>query len=185
MPNVKGASITARLRFVREHHGEAGVRRLLDEVPASTRAVLSARVLPQEWVPYDVFVDLGVAADRLFGRGDLALCVEMGRHAAEVNLPTLYRIFYRFGNPQYIFRRAAQLWSVHYDSGRLAAIEEGRGVSRLEIVDFERPHRAHCLAVLGWATRSVELSGGMVLFADEERCRARGDETCEIVAKWR
>lgn len=185
MSNVKGAAVTARLRFVRERHGEDGVRRLIDEVPAATRAVLAGRVLPQEWVPYDVFVDLGVAADRLFGRGDLALCYEMGRYAAEVNLPTLYRIFYRLGNPLYIFRRAAQLWSVHYDSGRLAALEEGRGRARIEIVGFERPHRVHCLSVLGWATRSIELSGGVVVSAEEERCRARGDESCEMVAIWR
>ena len=185
MANVKGASITARLRFVRERHGEDGLRRLLDAVPAGTRAALAARPMPQEWIPYDVFVDLCVAADRLFGRGDLALSVEMGRHAAEVNLPTLYRIFYKLGNPGYILRRAAQLWSVHYDSGRLAVIEEGRGAARLEIVGFERPHRVHCLSVLGWAARSIELSGGLVLSAAEERCRASGDETCEIVAKWR
>jgi hypothetical protein len=39
--------------------------------------------------------------------------------------------------------------------------------------------------VLGWAARSIELSGGVVLTATEERCRARGDETCELVARWR
>jgi hypothetical protein len=185
MPNVKGATITARLRFVRERHGEDGVRRLLGEVRPSSLAALAARVLPQEWVSYDVFVDLGITADRLFGRGDLALCYEMGRYAAEVNLPTLYRLFYRIGNPQFILRRAAQLWSVHYDSGRLAAMEEGTGTARLEIVGFERPHRVHCLSVLGWATRSIELSGGIVISADEQSCRARGDETCELVATWR
>ena len=185
MSNVKGAAVTARLRFLRERHGDAGVRRLLDEISAVSREVLEARVLPQAWVPYDVFVDLGVVADRLFGRGDLALCEEMGRYAAEVNLPTLYRLFYRLGSVQYIFRRAAQLWSVHYDSGQLAAIEEGTGGARLEIVDFERPHRVHCLSVLGWAARSVELSGGVVHKAEEERCRTRGDESCEMVLRWR
>ena len=185
MPNVKGASITARLRFVRERHGEDGLRRLLDAVPATTRAALERRVLPQEWVPYDVFVEMGVAADRLFGTGDLAVCQELGRYSAEVNLPTLYRLFYRLGSPLYIFRRAAQLWGVHYDSGQLAAMEEGPGCARLEILGFERPHRVHCLAVVGWATRSVELSGGTVLSAVEERCRARGDETCEMVARWK
>jgi hypothetical protein len=185
MSNVKGAAITARLRFVRERHGDAGLRRLLDEVSPAARAALDARVLPQAWVPYDHFVEVAVTADRLFGRGDLALCQEMGRHAAEVNLPTLYRIFYRLGSVQYILRKAAQLWSVHYDSGQLAAMEEGAGATRLEIVAFERPHRAHCLSVLGWAARSIELSGGTVLKAEEERCRTRGDESCEIVLRWR
>lgn len=185
MANVKGAAVTARLRYVRERHGEDGTRRLLDEVPTGVRAALKERILPQEWVPYDVFVELGAAADRLFGRGDLALCYELGRYAAEVNLPTLYKLFYRLGSPLYIFRKAAQLWSVHYDAGQLAAMEEGKNGARLEIIGFDRPHRVHCLSVLGWAARSVELSGGLVLVAEEERCRARGDETCELVVKWR
>jgi hypothetical protein len=185
MSNVKGAAVTARIRYVRERHGEEGLARLLAEVPAATRAVIEGRVLPQAWIPYDVFVDVGVVADRLFGAGDLALCYEMARFAADVNLPTLYRLFYRIGNPQYIFRRAAQLWSVHYDSGHLAAIGEGRDSARLEIVDFDCPTRVHCLSVLGWAARSIELSGGVVLVAEEQRCRARGDESCELFARWR
>ncbi len=185
MANVKGAIITARLRFARERHGEEGLRRLLDAVPASTRAALEGRVLPHEWVPYDVFIDMGVAMDRLFGEGDLALCYELGRYSAEVNLPTLYRIFYRLGSPLYIFRKAAQLWSLHYDSGKLAAMEEGPGAARIEIIGFDRPHRVHCLAIVGWATRSIELSGGVVLYAEEVRCRAKGDETCEMVARYR
>jgi len=186
MSNVKGAAVTARLRYVRERHGEAGLARLLAEVPADVRAVLEAHVLAQAWVPFDAFLALCVAADRLFGRGDLALCYDLGRYAAEVDLPTVYRIFYRLGSVQYIFRKAAQLWNLHYDSGKLAAMDEGSGKARLEIVGFDHPHRVHCLSVLGWAARSVELSGGEMLRAEEERCRVRdGAETCEIVLRWR
>jgi hypothetical protein len=185
MSNVKGAAITARVRFVRERHGPEGLDRVLGEVKPPTRAVLEGHVLPQAWVPFEVFVDVCATIDRLFGKGDLALCVELGRYAAEVNLPTLYRIFYRLGNPQYIFRRAAQLWSVHYDSGQLAAMEAGDRIARLEIIDFAEPHRVHCLSVLGWATRSIELSGGTVLSAQEDRCRARGEETCEMLLRWK
>jgi len=185
MSSVKGSAVAARLRFVRERHGEQALARLLEAISAPHRAALEGRVLPQAWVPYDLFVELGEAADRLFGRGDLSLCYEMGRYAAEVNLPTLYRLFYRLGSPKFILRKAAQLWSVHYDSGKLAAFDEGASGARLEIVDFERPHRAHCLAVLGWASRSIELSGGTLLGADEERCRTWGAETCEMTLRWR
>src|SRR5262245_31201878 len=113
MPNVRGAMITARMRYVRERHGEDGVRRVLDAVEAPTRRVLEGRVSAHGWVDYDAFVDLGVTVDRLFGSGDLALRLELGRYSAEVNLPTIYRLFYRFGSPLYIFRRAAQLWGEH------------------------------------------------------------------------
>ena len=67
----------------------------------------------------------------------------MGRFAADVNLPTLYRIFDRLGSPQFILRKAAQLWSVHYDSGKLATIEEDAAptlsVSRLTVLTASAP----------------------------------------------
>jgi hypothetical protein len=184
MANVKGSAILARLRFIRERYGEAQVQRVLRSLAPAHREILDARVLPQDWVPFDLFVDLNVTADEAFGRGDLALCYEMGRYSAEINLPTLYRLFYRLGNPQFIFRKAARLWRVHYDTGSMVPIEEP-GVLRLRIEGFEPPHRAHCLSVMGWATKSYELSGGVLGEYAEERCRTRGDPACEMVMRER
>lgn len=184
MGQVKGSAITARIRFVRERFGESGYRRVRDALAAEHRAALDARVLPHAWVPYDLFIAFNVEIDRMFGAGDLATCVEMGRYAAEVNLPTLYRIFYRLGSPLFIMRKAAKVWQVHYDSGELTAVEEGPAAVRLSIVGFAEPHRAHCLSVLGWASRSIELSGATLLSAEEPSCRARGEETCEMVFMW-
>lgn len=185
MAQVKGSAITGRIRFVRERFGEPGYRRVRDALAAEHRAALDARVLPHAWVPYELFIAFNVEVDRTFGAGDLAMCVEMGRYGAEVNLPTLYRIFYRLGSPLFIMQKAAKLWQVHYDSGELHAIEEGPAAVRLRIEGFAEPHRAHCLSVLGWASRSIELSGATLLSAAEESCRARGEETCEMVLKWR
>ena len=49
---------------------------------------------------------------------------------------------------------------MHYTSGKLTPIEERAGAIRFEIEGFAEPHRAHCMSVLGWAARSIELSGG-------------------------
>lgn len=184
MVEVKGSAITARIRFVRDRFGEQAYRRLKAALPEEDRATIDARVLPHSWVPFGLFVDINEKADELFGRGDLGLCREMGRYSAEVNLPTLYRIFYRFGTPSFIIRKAARLWDVHYSSGRLEVDSEPDGV-RLRIEGFATPHRAHCLSVLGWAERSAELSGADIVYSEEERCRTRGDDVCEIVARWR
>lgn len=180
MSHVKGSAITSRVRFVQERYGEAGLRRVLDALPIASRARLEKRILPHEWIAFDTFVDINTVTDKLFGAGDLQLCIEMGRFGARVNLPTIYRLFYRFGTPLYIFRKAAHVWSVHYDSGRIRASEEGHGHIRIAIEQFDRPHRAHCLSVLGWAAGSIELSGGTVSSAEETACRTRGADACEL-----
>ncbi len=185
--NVKGSAVTARLRFVRELYGEPGVRRVKEALTEAHRALIEKRVLPHDWVPFELFVDLSVEIDRIYGKGDLELCREMGRYASKVNLPTLYRIFYALGSPAFIIGRAVRVWDVHYSSGRITAEIERSGPTEratLTLRDFATPHRAHCLSVLGWAERSVELSGGRVVEAEERTCRTRGDDACRFVVAW-
>lgn len=185
---AKGSAITARIKYVRDLHGETGVRRVKEAMQPEHRAVLDGRVLPHAWVPFDVLVDLCVTIDKVFGKGDLSLVKDMGRFAARANLPTLYRIFYVLGSPEFILGRAPRLWDVHYDSGRLEtsfSIKEGRRVASLQIVNFETPHRVHCLSVAGWAEQSVELSGGKAVETTEPSCRCNGASRCEIIISWK
>jgi hypothetical protein len=185
---VKGSAITARIKYVRDLHGEPGVRHVKETLAPEHRKVLDGRVLPHAWVPFDLFVDLCTTIDRLYGKGDLSLVKEIGRFAARANLPTLYRIFYVLGSPEFILGRAPRLWDVHYDSGRLEtsfAIKDGRRVAALKIIDFATPHRVHCLSVAGWAEQSVELSGGKSVELTETGCRASGGSKCELVVSWK
>lgn len=185
---VKGSAITARIKWVRDHHGETGVRAVKEALSPPNREILAGRVLPHGWVPFDLFVDLCTTIDRVHGKGDLALVKDLGRFAARANLPTLYRIFYVLGSPEFILGRAAKLWDVHYDSGRLEstfAIKDGRRGGTLRIVDFATPHRVHCLSVLGWAEQSVELSGGKSVESMETSCRALGGTKCELAITWK
>ena len=185
MAQVKGSAITSRIRYVRDRYGEGALRQVRQALPEPMRVQLEGRVLPHAWVPYELFVALNVEIDRIFGVGDLTLCREMGRYSAEVNLPTLYRIFYKLRTPMFIFNKAARIWDVHYDSGRLVPLQEGNDKVRLQICEFEEPHRAHCLSVLGWAEQSIEISGAEVTEAREERCRTRGDASCEMILRWK
>ena len=90
--NIKGSAITARVRYVRELYGEPGVRRVKEALSPEYRKRLEEKVMPHDWVPMEMFIELCTEIDRMYGRGDLALCRELGRYAAKVNLPTLYRM---------------------------------------------------------------------------------------------
>jgi hypothetical protein len=185
MVHSKGIAVTARLHYVQEKFGQEGYDRLLAALPADDRALIEARILPHAWVPFGLFVRVNVEADRLFGAGDLKLCFDMGSYGAELNLPRVFRLFYRLGTPMFIFGKAAKLWRAHYDSGEMVTSRDAAGVIHLEIRDFEEPHRAHCESVLGWMAKSVQLSGGKVLRAEEVRCRTRNDSVCELIIAWR
>lgn len=186
--HIKGSAVTARVRYVRESYGEPGVRRLKESLSPESRQRIDEKVMPHDWVPLPMFIELCTEIDRLYGRGDLALCRELGRYAAKVNLPTLYRIFYALGSPRFIVSRAIRVWGVHYDSGRIdATFEEKPPLERVTLTlrNFAEPHPVHCLSVLGWVERSVELSGGEISDASETTCRSRGDDACRFVVSYR
>jgi hypothetical protein len=133
------------------------------------RAVAEAGAVRARWYPLEVFVELNTALDRIFGAGDQAL---------------IYRLFYKVGTVRWILSRGPRLWGVHYDAGQLAVRYLGAHEVELEIVDFPTPDRAHCLAVIGWAERSIELSGGEKVETREVACKATGDLRCRFRLRW-
>lgn len=184
MANVKGGPFISRLLWVRINHGEQGVDKLTQVVSPELGAMLRDKISMASWYPFERFVELNLTIDQLFGTGDLGLIKTLGRHGADANLRTIYRLFYKVGTVQWILSRASRLWGLHYDSGTLHLDTYPGKIVGLRIVDFETPHKSHCLSVQGWAERSVELSGGKQVEIREVVCRTEGAQHCLIKARW-
>jgi hypothetical protein len=184
MPNVKGSALSSRVLWVELGHGAAGLDRLKKQATPELRATLDSRIEKAKWYPFEQFVELNVTIDRLFGAGDLALVRELGRSGADANLTTIYRLFFKIGSVHWILGRGVRLWSAHYDSGYTEIANKGAKAAVMRVHGFSTPHRAHCLSVLGWIERSVELSGGKRPKVDESKCRTRGDDLCQIEISW-
>ena len=185
MANVKGSAISSRTLWVSLNHGDPGIAKVREALKPETRSILEGVVIKSRWFPFEAFVDLNEAIDRVFGTGDLAIVRQLGRFGADANLTTVYRLFYMVGTVKWILDRAARLWDLHYDSGKLLVVRHPGNEVELRIVKFATPHRAHCLSVCGWAERSVELSGGKDVKLVETACRAKGDDECCIHGSWR
>ncbi|MCU1280865.1 MAG: hypothetical protein JWM53_4411 [bacterium] len=181
--NVKGTALRARLRYVEERAGVDGYRRFVDALAPATRAIVDDRILASGWYPFAAFIDICEVIDRQLGKGDLALCHELGRYGCDANLPTLYKIFFRMADVLYIIRRAAAAWRVNYDEGAMSVVGEGDHVVTMRM-EVPTPHRAHCLSVRGWIVRAGELSGAKNVRVDE-RCRIHGHPYCEFELRWR
>jgi hypothetical protein len=185
MVHVRAPAVLSRLRWIVEHHGEAAYDEALAMLDTANAAEIRAAVLPTQWVPFDAFIALTLALDKRYGKGDLQLCRALGRYSANVNLPTLYRIFYKLGTVPYIMSKATAVWSAHYDSGAASVVDHGNGDISVKVENFATPHKAHCLAVLGWIEESVKISGSELAAGAEVKCRLNGDDYCEFRGKYR
>jgi hypothetical protein len=185
MANVKGTAFASRIKWTQFNHGEPGLERLQAVASPELGDLLRSGAVMSKWYPFELFVEINEVMDSTFGKGDLSLVKRLGRHGADANLTTIYRLFYKVGTVKWILARAARLWGLHYDSGRMLVTQAPGNEVDLRIDGFETPHRVHCLSVQGWVERSVELSGGQDVALDELSCRALGDDTCRFRITWR
>lgn len=173
---VSGATLRARELFIRRHAADSW-ERVLAEVSPHTREHTGSGFLETKWYPFEVLVDLSGTADRVLGKGDFALCEQMGRFSCEVTLTTVHRLLLKFGNVGHLVERAATAWRTQFDAGEIVVHEKHPDLYVFEVRGVPEPSRAHCRAITGWMVRAAELSGEDD-FHCEEKCRASGHRSC-------
>lgn len=184
MAQMKGSAFTARFGYLRETYPDRW-EAFLSELDPSTRELATSRILKSAWYPFEHFVDLNVVADRVMGQGDLALARTLGAHAAEANLPTLYRLFFKLGSPDYILRNAAALWTVHHDTGHAVLVKREGDAAEYQVHEHGSPHPTLCRSVEGFVTRSLELTGVREVSVKEIACVTEGAPYCAFEGRWR
>lgn len=182
---VQIATVRARDAFVQTRLGTGAHQRYRDAASPALRDALGSTVKPPGgWVDFGLFVEANVLADRLFGRGDLALAWEIGRFAASHNAGVWKSMFMRHMRPAMLMGISAGLWSSHYDGGRLASRSTGDSSMMVSLLDFPMPHRAHCLSIGGWMQGSLELGPRKNIQVQELSCRAIGGTSCDFRLSW-
>lgn len=181
---VAAAAVRVRRAFVEERFGAAAAERYLADVSPQLRSVLGGGGDPDAWVDFRWFVEANVKLDTLFGRGDLALVRDAGHFAALHNAGVWRSMFEKGVDPPKFVEIAGGLWHKHYDSGALVRTVVAPEVVHMEIRAMPRPHRAHCLSVIGWIEGVFELRPGTKVIVDELSCRASRGATCELRLGW-
>jgi len=179
--HAKGAVLKARLDYVEKFFGEAGCSRLFASLSPDARAAIEHGVLISSWYPVSLYVEMLIAIDRLFGKGDLELCRVMGNYSARVGLSSVYESFGKQRDAHFANRMTPILWKQYYDTGEMQAEAVGEGKAIVRVRDFPEPHRALCLGTLGWLQAANEIWGVQGAQVTEEKCMALGDPHCEFI----
>src|SRR5687768_13795327 len=103
--------------FTEQRFGADGLARVLKELSAEDRALLSD-VQAIGWYPVEPILRYHHALDRVFGNGDLALCTAAGRFSATWSMNTILKVFVRFKSPLWLVDKATRVWGRYHDTGR-------------------------------------------------------------------
>lgn len=179
--HVKGVVLKARVDYLTKFHGEEAFERLLESLKPETRALLEGGVLSSSWYPVQASVEMLETMDRLYGKGDLALCREMGRFSARAALGGVYRGYVRQKDFAFVNRMTPKIYRQYYDSGRMVTEVLGKGRAATRVLEFEAPHRVICLGLLGWIEAANGVWGADGVSVEETKCRLLGHDCCEYI----
>ncbi len=180
----KGTVYESTRLFCETQLGEGATERILAELPKSDAdALRSSTTL--EWCPVEPVLAFHHAMERVYGTGDLSLCIKAGRFSAGWAFNTVLKVFLRFRSPRWLVDRATTVWGRYHDTGRWEieeAVQKNRVVAHL--YDFGVRDPAFCARLRGWLAGAVTLTGGSDPSVSEPRCACRGHGHCMFVLSW-
>jgi uncharacterized protein (TIGR02265 family) len=184
MANLRWQSFEGVEKYIRDTYGEEGFQKVLAALEAQDRDVVMSKDQTLPWYPARAFINLIRAVDKIYGKGDYALCREIGEFSANDSFTGIYRVFIQFANPRFIINRAALVWRMVYDTGNAEVSYVEDKVITFKIKDFDSPDKALCKEIEGYLETAIGLSGARNVQVSETHCRCSGGEYCEYEIRW-
>lgn len=181
---VKGSLMAARPRYLREHWGQTGVDDVAARVGDDARPLLSGEILPFRWYPMALMADIDRAIVEGPMEGDVALMKAFGSEIARYDLPTLYKMLFRFGTPGFVVKRLNIAYATYIDGGRVQIEVPAGGQARVTLHRAALPSYLCTYGISGWITAALELSGAQRVHVDESACVHQGAPHCSWEARW-
>lgn len=157
----------------------------MNSLPGASASIHRSRILAFEMYPvYDALIVPTEKMCELFYKGEEHGAWESGHFSASYALSGIYKVFFRFGKPQFIIDRASRVFSTYYSEGTLRVIESSSNGCILRLERFPEHYRVVEMNVAGWADGALELMGKKERTVTITRRGTKGDPYTEYVVKW-
>ena len=181
--SVKGFALRGLLRSVKD--GGWSIPEVIAALPAGAKASFDKPVISSAWYPYEAFVALARAIERLHGTpADFALCRRLGRESAARDIGATFRIMSAMASVEFLLKRGQVFWGQYCDRGRMVLESPAPLSFRAWIEDFPGMDAAHCRLVEGWLEGVGAALGAVDMTCRQDRCLQRGDPRCEYLGAW-
>lgn len=183
--NSKGFTLRGAMSFVEARFGPGSMEKVMGLVEPDLREALSGPIHPSSWYPFRFQVGLYEAIDRAFGRGDFALCREIGRHTAESEANTFHKVLIKLASLKSWLKVAGSMWGMYYSLGKLGVVEMGDTGGTMSVTSFHPISKAFCEDFSGWLQKTAEMSGKKGVAITHTQCLLDGAPACLYRATWK
>jgi hypothetical protein len=158
---------------------------LLERASAGLREALASDGPRDTWAPAGLLVEALIAADLVAGRGDYAICWDIGRFIAKREIGPVQAIALKVLRASMIMSLAPGLFSTHFkDAGRVATLPTGDRALVVSFLNFPAPHLALCVGLGGWMEGWLGLRERSSIRIHHVACRCQGSPSCDYAVAW-
>jgi hypothetical protein len=186
MAEIKGALLKAWMSFLNERYGGETVISAIGTLAQADKQMMGARFLDSSWYSYETLHTMRRLTRVLVTPADGDLSNTIGRHMAQEVFTGVYRSLLA-ADPVKQVEKFAWISEFFFRETRELQTEitsQLACVVRYQYKQAARPTRGICLSLLGFWTRTLELSGASSVVAEQMKCVLDGANCCEFEFKW-
>jgi hypothetical protein len=182
---VKGTAINSIPEFIVKKFGKEGFNQWLSAINETARQVYEKPILAGNWYPLkEIMIEPTKKMCELFYHGDVKGAREGGRYSAELGLKGVYRIFVKFGSPEFLIRRASAIFTSYYQPSEMKVVAQEDKKAVVHITQFFEPSSLVENRIAGWMEKALEISGCKNVKILITQSLAKGAPYTEIIATW-
>jgi hypothetical protein len=183
---VKGVQIRAVYMFLKERYGDEAVTAAMNALSPEDRLLMPTMLLDSNWYPHEIWRVIRRISRALDPYAGTDLTVSMGRYMAEYSFKGVYRSFL---TPDPVKQVEKFRWIHDFFYKNVCGIEARPMGDCSAVVSYYYEKGmtvtgATCVLLMGFWTRTLELSGAKEVSASHPKCVSKGADRCEYSFNW-
>jgi hypothetical protein len=183
MVHIKGATILGSMERIREHHGEEGLNKIIDQLHDEEKAIFKGAILASQWYPLTPFARFLEIDVKLFYAGDPKGLIASAEEVVEKQLRGIYRMFIKIGSPEFVVKGISAVHKSYFKGVDLKyEVTTGRFVGKY--IGYEQAHGIMQYSLLGFFKKAMTISGAKNVRAEITTPLLQGKGYLEITVTW-
>jgi hypothetical protein len=185
MAEVKGSVVNDSIKAVQAHFGDQAYHTILGQLKDETRAHFEQpSILSSSWFSLDAFTEFLEMDVKVTAHGREQELIKRAEMVVEKQLSGIYKVFIRFGSPQFVLNRLSIIHQTYFRGIAAAVVMPCPGKAVVKYTGFAKQHRLIGLTIIGFYRKALEISGAREV--DAKFTTSIEDEKgyCELSLSW-
>ena len=181
---VKGRALLDTVENIRNRRGEPVLQELIASLSPPHQQVFRDGIVFSHWYPLDAMTALMTADVAKHDGGNGSVVVQRSEEVIDKQLRGVYRIFIRFGSPEFVIKRIAAIHETYFENVGVEHqfLEDKRAVVRY--AGFEPSHAIIEHAIVGFYRKALQIAGAARVDARFVVPIASGRPSADVEIRW-